>query len=561
MTKTLLTLTLIIFSNLTQAAIPSTALINPTSGGTGATQTFTATTADTAGTADVLYTWIGFSTGGSLVNSCTILIYPASNTMQMLNSAGSAWGPAVTLGSSAVLSNPVCSIPASSAYRTSIGAAWQYVFTPTFFPAFSGEKQILTFSSSVSNEWEAQHQIGNWTVPGNVGPPAVTGVTPAGSTAVVDTFTVNVIDPAGSGNTQYVWLRFGVPGTGGYANECDVLWRLQTNQISLMDDAGTGNWNNTGTIGQSGSILNNQCILFTGNSSKTLSGNNITVTAQIGYRNNFTGTHQIWGTAYGLNGQGWNWFTGGTWTPGGAGVNMTLTGTEINTHEMLLDDATGQYVERPTSISPFIVRLKNGKNVHIAAADNVKVNKLTHSWEPVGDEFVYHYKIDTSDNPYLMRLGIVEDQYVPIGVDAGQTQPKGWHGLVSSWANLGEAELSENSEFSVKSKWKPGLQAFFIMSHAAKEPIPAFAETENNVRIATAASIFNNSVRKFVIGPALAPDLSEEGLKELVQRWVEDYGFGFLGPYLSGTTSLDEIKTDDAFEQEILSCLRAATAK
>jgi len=240
-------------------------------------------------------------------------------------------------------------------------------------------------------------------------------------------------------------------------------------------------------------------------------------------------------------------------------VDISLTAVEINNHEMLLDDATGQYVEKPTSGNPWVVQLKNGGSVRVPAANNVVISNLSHNWEPIGDEYNYHFKIDTTDNPYIMRLGLIEDEITPLGEMPKATKPEGWLSMGVGWVNLyGKATLSETSEFSIQSKMRPGLQAMFIMSHDAKAPLPSFNDTDSNVRVAGVANIFVNSLRKFVIGPAIDPEITQEGMKALIGRWVYDYGFDFLAPLLKeeGAKTLDEIATSDPFEQEILDCLK-----
>lgn len=255
-----------------------------------------------------------------------------------------------------------------------------------------------------------------------------------------------------------------------------------------------------------------------------------------------------------------------TWMYGGwqAPQRYTFTAANMNFADVAAADAnitimresdeTGELVRAPTSTQPWIVKRKNGKTVRVSNAGAIKVSTLRSAHEPVADSFVYHYTIDTRE-VWGFRLGITEDMFWTID-DLNNTvsKPKGWAGGVSWWSADPGAEKSETSEFAIRSKWRPGLLPMFLVSDRAKEPTPSFDSTEDNMRVAVATSIFNNSLRKFVIGPAIKPDITEAELHELVTRWVEEYGFGFLRPMLGGEEVPDP---EDAFEKQVLACLRA----
>jgi hypothetical protein len=145
-----------------------------------------------------------------------------------------------------------------------------------------------------------------------------------------------------------------------------------------------------------------------------------------------------------------------------------------------------------------------------------------------------------------------------LATDAVQEQPKGWAPLGAAWAEIA-GETAEDSVFSITSKWKPGLLSLYLMGQAGKEPAPLTPVTDDNQRIVAAASIFQNSLQKFVIGPAIPPDATQETLDALVQRWVEDYGFGFLRPVMeTGITA--EVNPTTDLERDALKCLQEAYA-
>ena len=70
-----------------------------------------------------------------------------------------------------------------------------------------------------------------------------------------------------------------------------------------------------------------------------------------------------------------------------------------------------------------------------------------------------------------------------------------------------------------------------------------------------------NSLRKYVIGPAIKQDASQADILALVKRWTEDYGFAFLKPLLieggEPKRLLNILHPADGLEQDILECLRS----
>jgi hypothetical protein len=71
---------------------------------------------------------------------------------------------------------------------------------------------------------------------------------------------------------------------------------------------------------------------------------------------------------------------------------------------------------------------------------------------------------------------------------------------------------------------------------------------------------FLNNV--FILGPAIAPNSTDDQLRRLLHLWIERYGFDFLKPALQGTeplsTALDQLQPNTDFERQIVECLRAA---
>jgi len=389
-------------------------------GGSGASVNYSVTAAFTS-PSNALQVQIRF---GDVVGGCSVLFQFTTNAVFLLSSDASTWGPGYQMGSGGTQSNPQCNFAnASAGYTFSGNTATPHV-TLNFLPAFAGSRAISAQAYSVDGTTSAWASASSpWVVPGgSSGPPVVNSVySGAGSSQVTRQFTIFGTDTAGSSNTMYMWPRF-----GEIAGGCNLLFEPNLNRVSLLNDAGTS-WGTPMTLGGGGTLENSQCSFPLSTATRTLYTNGVTeASAVITFKPAFGGVRPIWGIIYGYNGLNSGWSQYGTWTVPGGNVDISLTAVEINNHEMLLDDATGQYVEKPTSGNPWVVQLKNGGSVRVPAANNVVISNLSHNWEPIGDEYNYHFKIDTTDNPYIMRLGLIEDEITPLGEMPKATKPEGW---------------------------------------------------------------------------------------------------------------------------------------
>jgi hypothetical protein len=148
------------------ANYPSTFLVSPAGGGSGSSGTFTFGSTSTAGASDIATSWLIFSPNGGYANACGIWFKPPSNTVYLLNDAGTDWGTGVTIGSAGTKSNSQCSVNTAQTSRIVVGANTQnYTFTVTFMPAFSGSKTMLGLSSNLAGQFNPAYTLGNWTIP------------------------------------------------------------------------------------------------------------------------------------------------------------------------------------------------------------------------------------------------------------------------------------------------------------------------------------------------------------------------------------------------------------
>jgi len=374
-----------------------------------------------------------------------------------------------------------------------------------------------------------------------------------GGVGTSGTFIFVTTDASGVSDILWTWAAF---GSGG-PYSCGLVYYPAWNQVYIVSDDATIQYGGY-TPGQNVTLSNSQCSV---NMAGVIVGsitNTLAVTYPITFSSNFVGSQGIFGLASNNAGQGQGWWQLGTWF---AGNFASPQATDANTTIMLENDSDGTLVRKPTNTQPWIVTTRDGRTHKVANAANIRVSHASTTFEPLGDSFVYHMIIDTRD-PQLwgFRIGIIEDTFWLNDFDNTLSMPKKWHGSTFAWASDPGAERSENSEFVIRSKWRPGLLPMYLVNENVKEPTPSFPGTEDNQRMARATSIFNNSLQKFIIGPAIKPDITKEEFDSLIERWVEDYGFGFLRPLMEGK-SLDDLSPDGDFEREIVSCLRSVTPK
>jgi hypothetical protein len=142
---------------------PRIASFTPSSG-TGSAQTFTAqiTAPDGLQTIRTVH-WI-VNTTSTDVSSCHVLYVRSSNTFQVLNDAGTAYGAGITPGISSTTGNSQCAINGGTSRVTDSGTGLVIETAMTFRSSFSGSK-VVFFSISDTLDATGWQIVGNWTVP------------------------------------------------------------------------------------------------------------------------------------------------------------------------------------------------------------------------------------------------------------------------------------------------------------------------------------------------------------------------------------------------------------
>ncbi len=226
--------------------------------------------------------------------------------------------------------------------------------------------------------------------------------------------------------------------------------------------------------------------------------------------------------------------------------------------QAVADDSSGASLTLGTQTNPDSalmlhrkVRLSDGSIVNVPRADLLTVDAFAWSHTESSGIFRYSYDLDNRQ-VYMFRLG--DDS--AFGIEARGTQPAGWIFGGVGWSAFKAPNRDSLAHYSLLSSFRPGLVPVFFQGSQANTPVSVFPKSRDNEAIANAAGIFENSVRKFAIGPVFPQGATRGDVLAIIKGWVEGYGFSFLAPLLDEGT-LEHVITNTDFEREILSCLKA----
>ena len=141
-------------------------------------------------------------------------------------------------------------------------------------------------------------------------PPANVSVTPASGAGTTQIFSFIYSDPYGYVDINYVNMLFQTQLTGQSA--CWVQYTRASNVIDLVNDSGSGY--TSAILGTAGTLNNSQCSVDTGISSRSGSGNNLTVSAAVTFKPAFTGAKNIYMSVSNNANVSSGWQVEGTWT-------------------------------------------------------------------------------------------------------------------------------------------------------------------------------------------------------------------------------------------------------
>jgi hypothetical protein len=306
---------------------PANVSASPSSG-SGSSQTFSYVFSDPYGAANISWVQMHFQTQLVANGACYLQYTRSTNTVVLINDAGTGNAGSIALGSSGTLSNSQCTFNSAGSSASVSGNNLTVNLALIFKPAFAGTKNISMGAIDNTNIFSGWQQLGSWTVTtaDNL-PPAPASVTPASGAGSSQTFSLVYSDPYGYGDLSWVQVDFQTTLTG--ANACYLQYTRSTNTIQLINDAGTGYVGSGGTLGSVGTLVNSQCTLTLASSSTAISGNNLTVNVALSFTAAFQGSKNIYMGAVNNGNVASGWQQTGSWTATQAGnlppTNLSVT--------------------------------------------------------------------------------------------------------------------------------------------------------------------------------------------------------------------------------------------
>jgi hypothetical protein len=304
--------------------------------GSGASQTFALLYSSSAGATDLATAWAWFSASNgnnAWINSCFLYYQRASNTLFLLDDAGSTYSSG-TLGSSATLSNGQCSVALANTTRTVSGNNLTVNAAMTFAGTFNGAKNIYMDAVSNAGTSSGWPDRGDWTVPAGTPPPpagvSAVSASPNSGSGTSQTFSLVYSDSAGASDLATAWLWFTPTfstNSSAFLNTCFMYYQRSSNTLNLLNNAGSAYA--SGTVGGSGSISNGQCSVALGTATRTLSGNNLTLSVPVTFNASFAGAKNIYMDAVSNAGVSSGWPDRGDWTVPGTVPSGPVTADSV----------------------------------------------------------------------------------------------------------------------------------------------------------------------------------------------------------------------------------------
>ena len=278
------------------------------SSGSGTSQTFTFTFADTKGYTAIASAQFIVNNPLSVSNGCYVYLNRAAGLLYLMNNAATSWQGPITIGTSSTLQNSQCTLNASGSSQSGSGNNLTVNLSITFQSAFTGNKQVWAevYDGALDSGW---NQLGTFTV--TSAPIAAVSVTPASGTGMSQTFSFLLYDS--KGYTALASSQIIVNNPLGVANACYIYYARASNYLYLNNNAATS-WLGPITMGTSATLQNSQCTVNAAGSSASGSGNNLTLNVSLTFQSSFTGAKQVWIEVYdGTLDTGWGQI--GVWTP------------------------------------------------------------------------------------------------------------------------------------------------------------------------------------------------------------------------------------------------------
>ena len=148
------------------------------------------------------------------------------------------------------------------------------------------------------------------------------------------------------------------------------------------------------------------------------------------------------------------------------------------------------------------------------------------------------------------------------------TYPDGWGGGLYSFYAWIKPARSTAAKYTMLSTNRPGLLPLFFQSDVLGVTaavngggpdairMPRVRTDADLNKVHSRGNVFNNSLKRYAIGPVFPADATRSQIMDKVQLWATDYGFTFLQPLLDGKT-VDSLQPSTDLERDITTCLQS----
>ncbi len=292
--------------------VPTVISATPTAT-SGTQQTFTFTVADPDGAADLGIVNVLINNFLDGRNACYIAYSRPLNTVYLVTNDGSNL-TSLLLNGSGTTSNGQCTIVGSGSSAVLSGNSLALTLVVQFnATAFAGRKILYVAARDLAennSDWQPMGAYGVATPLATN--PMVVSLSPASGTGATATLTLTYRDATAGTNLQPSQILIGRALDA--SNACYIAFVNSTNEIYLVKDNGVDLIVPGITAGAtSGFTEKSQCRVDAVGSSRSISGNTMTLTVKITFKAGFVGRKIIYGGTQTLGGANSGWHAMGAW--------------------------------------------------------------------------------------------------------------------------------------------------------------------------------------------------------------------------------------------------------
>ncbi|HYW48633.1 MAG TPA: NHL repeat-containing protein [Bryobacteraceae bacterium] len=246
-------------------------------------------------------------------NACYLAYSRASNTLYLVNDAGSNVPAGLVLNGSGALTNSQCTVNGVGSSATGAGNTLALTLNLSFSAAFAGNKVVWLAARDSAQGNSGWQPLGTWTTAGVQGTISAAGVSPSGGTGPGGTFVFTFADTKGVPDIGVVGVLINDALDG--RNACYLLYSAPSNTLYIVDYH-LGSYEVASlALNGPGALESPQCTVTSAGSSAAASGTTLTLKLSVSFDPTFAGNKTIYldaSDAAGIASSGWQAL--GSWT-------------------------------------------------------------------------------------------------------------------------------------------------------------------------------------------------------------------------------------------------------